>query len=61
MPTPMIAAISGRPAATREPNVSSSTTAATARPISSAEPPGISGACAALPLSSTVSPASRAT
>ena len=39
MPTPMMAEISGMPAATKEPKVISSTIAATIRPIISALPP----------------------
>ena len=39
MPTPMMAEISGMPAATKEPKVISSTIAATMRPIISALPP----------------------
>ena len=53
-PTPTTAAISGRPAATREPKVTNRTIAATAMPISS-EVPSISPALLnALPLYFTV-------
>ncbi len=60
MPTPMTAESSGMPAATSEPKVSRSTTAATPMPISSAVPPISCSATTASPPVSTVYPPSRA-
>ncbi|CAM5677840.1 hypothetical protein SALBM135S_09380 [Streptomyces alboniger] len=59
-PTPTSAVSSGSPAAAREPKVISSTTAASAKPMASAEPPAAGGEASALPPTSTVRPASRA-
>ncbi len=59
MPIPRMAVTSGRPAATSEPNVTTSTTAATIRPMPS-EAPFSAWFCIASPPTSTVSPAARA-
>ena len=59
VPTPISAVSSGIPAATSEPNVMISTTAATATPRPSVAP--VSGTpCTASPPNSTVNPAARA-
>ena len=60
MPTPMIAVISGMPAATREPKVITSTTRATAMPISSATGAVVSSVSASPPMATRSPAASRA-
>ena len=59
-PRPKTALRIGRPAATNEPKVSSSTMRAMPMPMSSEAPPPISWVCEPEPLASTVRPASRA-
>ncbi|CAM5434536.1 hypothetical protein SALBM311S_04731 [Streptomyces alboniger] len=60
IPTPMIAVSSGSPAATSEPRVTTRTTAAMARPMTSPTAPGSAPAWSASPPTSTVSPVARA-
>ena len=60
IPMPMRAVRMGRPAATREPKVSTRTASATAMPISSDSPPGGAKLCMPWPLTSASRPSSRA-
>jgi hypothetical protein len=60
MATPTMAVSRFIPAATRDPYVSSSTTSAASTPTSSAAPPTAVGGTEACPVTSAVSPPSRA-
>lgn len=59
IPTPMMAVSSGSPAAISEPKVMTRTTAETAMPMSSADPPISCSAWTASPPVSTVKPSAR--